>query len=49
MDITKWKSVAVRLEDYHKLKKICNETYRAPAAMISKLLYDFENQNPKDT
>jgi hypothetical protein len=41
MDITKWKSVAVRIEDHDLLKAICDKKYRAPAAMISKLLNDY--------
>jgi|TARA_R110002020_G_scaffold165850_1_gene353647 hypothetical protein len=43
MDITKWKSVAVRIEDYHLLKGLCDLKYRAPAAMIGKLLNDYIN------
>ena len=41
MDITKWKSVAVKIEDHDLLKAICDKKYRAPAAMISKLLNDY--------
>ena len=30
MDVDKWKSVAVKKEDYLLLKKICKDKYRAP-------------------
>jgi hypothetical protein len=36
MDLNRWKSVAVKKEDYSLLKKICEDKYRAPGAMISK-------------
>ena len=35
MDTNKWKSIAVRIEDYNLLKGICKEKFRAPGAMIS--------------
>ena len=38
MDTNKWKSIAVRIEDYNLLKGICKEKFRAPGAMISKLI-----------
>jgi len=41
MDITKWKSVAVKKSDYDLLKAICDKKYRAPAAMISKFVNDY--------
>lgn len=41
MDITKWKSVAVKKTDYDLLVAICDKKYRAPNAMISKLLHDY--------
>ena len=41
MDTTKWKSVAVRIEDYLVLKALCKKSYRAPAAMIGKLVDDY--------
>jgi hypothetical protein len=41
MDITKWKSVAVKKDDYDLLKAICDKKYRAPAAMISKFVNDY--------
>ena len=40
MDINKWKSVAIKKEDYLLLKKICENKYRAPGAMISKLIHN---------
>ena len=36
MDINKWRSVAVKKEDYILLKKICEDKYRAPGAMVFK-------------
>lgn len=41
MDITKWKSVAVKKSDYDLLVAICDKKYRAPNAMIAKLLHDY--------
>ena len=41
MDINKWKSIAVKKGDYLLLKGLCKEKYRAPGAMISKILSDF--------
>ena len=41
MDITKWKSVAVKKSDYDLLVAICDKKYRAPNAMIGKLLHDY--------
>ena len=38
MDIDKWKSVAVKKQDYTLLKAICKDKFRAPGAMISKLI-----------
>ena len=38
MDVDKWKSVAVKKQDYTLLKAICKDKYRAPGAMISKLI-----------
>lgn len=40
MDINKWKSIAVRKKDYILLKGICAEKFRAPGAMISKLIHN---------
>ena len=37
MDINKWKSVAIKKTDYDLLK----EKFRAPGAMISKILSDY--------
>ena len=41
MDTTRWKSVAVKVEDHAVLKALCEKKFRAPAAMISKLVYDY--------
>lgn len=41
MDITKWKSVAIKISDYKLLEGFCNYKYRAPNAMIGKLLHDY--------
>lgn len=41
MDINKWKSVAVRIDDYKILKAISRNKFRAPASMISKLVDDY--------
>ena len=41
MDTTRWKSVAVRAEDYFILKGLCKEKFRAPATMISKLVHEY--------
>ena len=38
MDISKWKSVAVRVKDYDVLKALCDKTYRSPAAMIGMIV-----------
>ena len=49
MDLNRWKSVAVKKEDYSLLKKICEDKYRAPGAMVSKLLNDYiEHQAKKN-
>jgi len=40
MDINKWKSVAVRIDDYKILKALSHNRFRAPNAMISKLVND---------
>tara|TARA_R100001377_G_scaffold48746_2_gene28160 strand:- start:1304 stop:1531 length:228 start_codon:yes stop_codon:yes gene_type:complete len=39
MNVEKWKSVAVKKKDYSLLKAICKEKFRAPGAMISKLIH----------
>ena len=31
MDITKWKSVAITVQDYAVLKSLCSKEFRAPA------------------
>lgn len=41
MDIDKFKSVAVRKPDYELLKGLCNEKFRSPASMISKLVNEY--------
>ena len=42
MDINKWKSVAIKKYDYDLLKGLCKEKFRAPGAMISKILMSFK-------
>ena len=41
MDTTRWKSVAVRAEDYFLLKGWGEEKFRAPGSMISKLVHEY--------
>lgn len=41
MDINKWKSVAISITDYKLLKGLCKDKFRAPGAMISKILNDY--------
>jgi len=41
MDINKWKSVAIASKDYKILKALCKSKFRAPGAMVSKLLNDY--------
>jgi len=41
MDINRWKSVAIQKEDYTLLKGLCKDKFRAPGAMISKLVNDY--------
>ena len=41
MDTTRWRSVAVRAEDYFLLKGLCKEKFRAPGTMISKLVHEY--------
>jgi len=38
MDATKWKSVAVKVEDHKLLKAVSKHNYRGPAAQITKML-----------
>ena len=40
MDISKWKSIAVKKRSYLLLKGLCKEKFRAPGAMIEKILSD---------
>jgi len=41
MDINKWKSVSVKIKDYKLLKGLCKDKFRAPGAMISKMLQGY--------
>jgi len=41
MDINKWKSVAINIKDYKLLKGLCKNKFRAPGAMISKMLQGY--------
>jgi len=41
MDVNRWKSVAIAKEDYSLLKGLCKNKFRAPGAMISKLVNDY--------
>jgi len=47
MDINKWKSVAINIKDYKILKGLCKEKFRAPGAMISKILSDYVEHQAK--
>ena len=47
MDINKWKSVAIGIQDYKLLKGLCKEKFRAPGAMISKILNDYVEHQAK--
>lgn len=47
MDITKWKSVAVKKETHTLLQGLCNEKERNPARMISKLVKDYMEYQAK--
>ena len=47
MDIDKWKSVAIKKTDYDLLKGLCKEKFRAPGAMISKILSDYIDQQAR--
>ena len=38
MDITRWKSVAVRIDTYAKLKVLGTSSFRSPSQMISFIL-----------
>ena len=46
MDTTKWKSVAVRSDDYETIRKLAKKTYRAPGGTISFLLHEYKKNNP---
>ena len=45
MDTTKWKSVAVRSDDYETIRKLAKKTYRAPGGTISFLLHEYKKNN----
>tara|TARA_X000000950_G_C13517563_1_gene498243 strand:- start:327 stop:479 length:153 start_codon:yes stop_codon:yes gene_type:complete len=45
MDPNRWKSVAVRIEDYKKLKQLAKKEFRAPAGTIGFLLHEYLNKN----
>ena len=47
MDINKWKSVAIASKDYKILKALCKSKFRAPGAMVSKLLNDYVEHQAK--
>jgi hypothetical protein len=47
MDIDKFKSVAVRKPDYELLRGLCNEKFRSPASMISKLVNEYVEYQAK--
>ena len=47
MDITKWKSMAIKKENHTLLKGLCADKYRAPAAMFEKILLDYINFQAK--
>jgi hypothetical protein len=48
MDTTRWKSVAVRIEDYHLLQALGDVEFRRPASMIAKLVHDFVQEQAKE-
>ena len=41
MDTSKWKSVAVKINDYKLLKALCHKRFRSPNSMITKLVNDY--------
>tara|TARA_R100000388_G_C7214212_1_gene145261 strand:+ start:320 stop:541 length:222 start_codon:yes stop_codon:yes gene_type:complete len=47
MNIKDWKSVAIRINDYKLLKGLCRNKFRAPGAMISKILNDYLDHQAK--
>ena len=47
MDINKWKSVAIKKEDYLLLKGLFKDKFRAPGGMISKILSDYIDHQAK--
>lgn len=47
MDVTKWKSVAITVEDYAVLRSLCNKEFRKPAAFVSMLLKGYVEKQAK--
>ena len=45
MDTNRWKSVAVKIDDYAKLKVLGTSSFRSPVSMISFLLDQHLNKN----
>ena len=45
MDTNRWKSVAVKIEDYKVLRELSEKNFRAPAGTISFLLHEYKNKN----
>jgi hypothetical protein len=41
MDTNKWTSVAIKKQKHTVLKAICEGKYRAPGAMVEKLIDDY--------
>jgi len=41
MDTSKWTSVAIKKPKHQILKAICGTKYRAPGAMVEKLIDDY--------
>ena len=47
MDVTKWKSVAITVEDYAVLRSLCDKEFRKPAAFVSMLLKRYVEKQAK--
>ena len=47
MDTSKWKSVAVKIEDYRVLRELSDKNFRAPAGTISFLLHEYQKNNQR--
>ena len=41
MDKIKWKSVAVRTENYNLLRGLCKRKFRTPGSFVEKLLHEY--------